>query len=327
VTRAQSAISSVGGASRRPPVWLVALAGLGAMLLVVVAVGRWADPQDEQAYWLAGQRLLAGQPLYDPTATPVTPYVFWYAPPLAQLMAPVSAILPSPVFRWAWTALLLGCLLAVARGRPLVALALVAFLPVALELQFRNVHLLLALILALAVLRWPWLFAVGAAIKVAPGLGIVYLLVQRRWREAAIAAAVGAGILAVSVALSPGAWSDFASVVVGGRASSDTSGLIPVIYPVRAAAGLVLTIVAARLRPAFGEPLLVVAIVLASPTLFPSALSMLIAIPLIVSVRRSEASRAGVSSIGGFGLLGLASSPLGASAGSSGGGSAGSRQP
>ena len=38
-----------------------------------------------------------------------------------------------------------------------------------------------------AIRRWPVLFAVGAAIKIAPGLGIVYLAARGRWRDAAIA--------------------------------------------------------------------------------------------------------------------------------------------
>ena len=156
---------------RLPPPALLVLAAVGGCLLLVVAANRWGSPQDEHAYWLAGQRLLAGAPLYDPTATAVTPYAYWYPPPLAQVMAPISAVLSSTQFSWAWTGLLLACLLWLGRGRPLVALALVAFVPVAVELWFLNVHLVLAAIVALAILRWPWMFALGAIIKLAPGPG------------------------------------------------------------------------------------------------------------------------------------------------------------
>jgi Glycosyltransferase family 87 len=252
---------------------------------VVVATTRWADPQDEHAYWLAGQRLLAGQPLYDPTASAVTPYAYWYPPPLAQVLAPVTALLPSSAFSWAWTALLLGCLLLLARGRPLLAFALVAFVPVAVELWFRNVHLVLAVVLALAILRWPWLFAIGAIVKLAPGLGLVYLALRGRWRELAIAVAVGAAVILVSVALDQGAWARFLDTVRA-RGPGDTSSFIPLPFAVRAAAGLVLTVVAARIRPQIGEPLLIVAVVVASPTLWVNALSMLAAIVLVVAVRR-----------------------------------------
>lgn len=274
---------------RVPPIGLVLLATIGAMVLVIVAMNRWAAPQDEHAYWLAGQRLLAGEPLYDPAATSITPYAYWYPPPLAQLLAPITAILPSTAFSWAWTGLLLACLLWLGRRRPLVALALIAFVPVAVELWFRNVHVVLAVIIALGVLRWPWMFAIGAHIKLAPGLGVVYLLVRRQWRDVGLAVAVGIGILVVSAVLGPGNWADFIATIRG-RGPADISGVLPIPYAVRAATGLALTVIAARRPPRFGEPLLVVAIVIASPTLWVDALSMLMAILPIIEHRRTVAN-------------------------------------
>lgn len=274
------------------------MAAIGGCLILVVAVNRWAAPQDEHAYWRAGQRLLSGAPLYDPMATSVTPYAYWYPPPLAQLMAPVSAVLPSEPFSWAWTGLLLACLLWLGRGRPLVALALVAFLPVAVELWFRNVHLVLAAIVALAILRWPWMFAVGAIVKLAPGLGIVYLLVRGRRRDAAIAVAVGLVVVLVSAILDPGAWTGFFEILRG-RGPADVSGLVPIPYVVRATAGLALTVIAGRLTPRIGEPLLVVAIVVASPTLWFDALAMLVAIVPVVWIRSLDRSETRDSEAGG----------------------------
>lgn len=193
-------------------------------------------------------------------------------------------MLPSAQFSWAWTELLLACLLWLGRGRPLVALALIAFVPVAVELWFLNVHLVLAAIVALAILRWPWLFAVGAIIKVAPGLGIVHLLVRRRWRDATIAVAVGLVVVVVSAIIDPGAWAGFVDTMRG-RGPGDISGLIPIPYLIRALVGLALTVVAGRLTPRIGEPLLIVAIVVASPTQWFDALAMLAAIVPVVWVR------------------------------------------
>jgi hypothetical protein len=213
-------------------------------------------------------------------------------------MAPISAVVPSEAFSWAWTLLLLVCLWYLADGRPLVALALVAYVPVATELGFRNVHLVLAVLVVLALRRWPILFAVGAAIKIAPGLGIVYLAVRGRWRDAAIAAGVGLVLLVASVALAPGAWADFIDILRA-RGPGDASSFVPIPYIVRAVAGLALAVVAGRLRPRIGEPLLVVAIVVALPTLWFTALSTLVAIvPLAaagslgrnVSIERASAS-------------------------------------
>jgi hypothetical protein len=264
---------------------LIVLAAVGAIFLVVVATSRWSSPNDEHAYWLAGQRLLTGAALYDPTATSITPYAYWYPPVVAQVVAPISAVVSSEAFSWAWTAILVVCLIWLAGGRPLVALALVAYVPVATELGFRNVHLILAVLIVLAIRRWPVLFAVGAAIKIAPGLGIVYLAARGRWRDAAIASVVGLVILVVSVALAPGAWADFVDILRA-RGPGDASSFVPIPYIVRAVVGLVLAIIAGRLEPRIGEPLLVVAIVVALPTLWFTALSTLVAlVPLLWASR------------------------------------------
>jgi alpha-1,2-mannosyltransferase len=286
------------GGRRLPPIGLVVLAAIGGCFLVIVALTRWGAPQDEHAYWLAGQRLLAGQPLYDSTATSVTPYAFWYPPPVAQAIAPITAILSSEAFSLAWTALLLSCLLGLGLGRPLVALALVAFIPVPVELWFRNIHLLLAAIVALGVVRWPWMFAVGAVIKLAPGLGIVYLVAGGRWRDAAIATLVGVAIVGLSVLFGPGLWTDF-SAMVQGRGAADISGVLAIPYAVRAAAGVALAVAAARIRPTLGEPLLVVAVVVAAPTLWVNALSMLVAIVPIAAWRHRATAGTGSFELSG----------------------------
>jgi Glycosyltransferase family 87 len=276
----------VGRLTMPSPV-LVALAAVGGVLLLVVAVNRWGIPSDEHAYWLAAQRLLNGEPLYDPTATIVTPYAYWYPPVVAQALAPIAAVLPSEAFTAAWTVLLLVCIWFLGGRTPLGGLALIAFLPVAVELWFRNIHLVLAVLLVLGIRRWPALFAVGASIKIAPGLGIVYLAAGGRWRAAGLATAVGLAILAVSVALSPDAWRQFIEIVMA-RGPGEANGFLAVPYGLRAVAGLVLAVVAGRLRPSLGEPLLVVAVTLALPTLWFTALSLLAAIVPLVLLRAGE---------------------------------------
>jgi hypothetical protein len=266
---------------KRDRLVLIVLAAIGASLLLVVAVNRWGAPADEHAYWLAGQRLLAGQPLYDPTATSITPFAFWYPPIVAQVMAPISVILPSWVFSAAWTVLMLVCVWWIAGRDVLVALALCAFPPVAVEFWSRNVHLIIAALLVLAIRRWGGWFAIGAAIKLAPGIGIVYLALRRRWRETGVALGVGVVLLAISVALSPDAWRQFADVMLA-RGPDDASTLLPIPYYARAIAGLILVVVAASIPPKWGEPLLVIGVVVALPTLWFTALSTLIAVvPLI----------------------------------------------
>lgn len=84
---------------------------------------------------------------------------------------------------------------------------------------------------------------------------------------------------------SPDAWRQFIDMLLA-RGPADVSGFLPIPYVVRALAGLVLAVLAARLRPSLGEPLLVVAIVTALPTLWTAALSTLVAVvPLLRSSR------------------------------------------
>ena len=266
----------------RPKPILLVLAAVGCALLFIVGVSHWGTPSDEFAYWLGAQRLAAGQPLYDQSATLVTPYAYLYPPPLAQVLAPFTHFLPDAVYVAAWTVLLLIALLYLGGWSPLRTLALVAWIPVAVELWFRNVHLLIAVLVVLGLRGRPWAFAVGAAIKIAPALGVVYFLSARRWRDALVAAGAGVGILAVSFVLAPGAWRDFVSFAEGAGAGS--AGLLPVPFWVRAMAGIILAVVAGRARPRVGELFLVLAITVANPSLFVTALSIPISIvPLLRS--------------------------------------------
>lgn len=269
---------------RTRPWWLLAAAGIGASLLVIVAVNRWGVPADEHAYWLAARRLIEGQPLYDPTVTIITPYAYLYPPPLAQALVPIAAVVPSWLFSAGWI-VLMGVALWWLAGRDVIrALALVAFLPVAVEFWFRNVHLFLAVLVVLGLRRWAGAFAVGAAIKIAPGLGIPYLALRGRWRPAVVSALVGLGILALSVVLSPEAWAqyvDFLRTVDPGQQSA----FIAIPFPVRAVAAAILVVIASRLDEWRGDVVLVGAITLALPSLWFTGLSLLIAAVPIIRAR------------------------------------------
>jgi hypothetical protein len=286
---------------RWPSIGLLLLAAIGAVLLYVVATTSWQTGSDELAYWRAAQRLVAGQPLYDPNATPVTPYAFWNPPPIAQLLAPLTGLFTPEQFTAAWTVLLLVCLWWLGGRSVAAGLALVAFLPVAVELRTRNMHLVLAVLTVLA-LRRSWVFWVPAtALKMSPILGAVYLLAAGRWRDALKVGVLGLAVLAVSVALSPGAWTDFVAVV-GGRAGSDGGALVAVPFWARFALGAVLAVAgglvtarcvagrAVRLGPwglgeRVGEVLLVVGLTVANPTLWATALSLLVAVVPLLRTR------------------------------------------
>ena len=274
------------GSRRFPSIGLVVLATIGTSLLAIIAATEWRHFNDEHAYWLAGARLAAGLPLYDPAAAPNTPFAYWYPPPLAQVLAPITTVLSADAFSVLWTILLLGCLWWLGGRNPFVALALVAFLPVAIELRVRNVHLLMAVLLVLA-LRRSWAFWVPlAAIKITPVLGCLYLAAAGRWRDALKVGVLGLAVLGISFGLGPDAWREFIDVV-GTRAGADGGSLVPIPFAVRFAAGAVLALVAGRVAlralergdsSRWGEVLLVVALTIANPTLWVTALSLLVAV-------------------------------------------------
>ena len=271
-----------------PAPGLLVLASIGAIFLLVVAVYRWPFPQDELSYYIGARRLIDGVPLYDPNATVVTPFAYRYPPPLAQFLVPFALVMSPEVFTACWTVVIVGCLWWMAGRNLWVMLALIAFPPVAVELWFRNVHLILAAMIVLALRRWSGWYAIGAAIKIAPGLGIAYLGAAGRWRPAGVSLAVGLGILTVSVALSPAAWQQFIDITLA-RGPLDQTGFVAVPYALRFAAGLVLALAAGRLRPRIGEPLLVIAITVALPTLWFTALATLVALYPVIRTGRVQA--------------------------------------
>jgi hypothetical protein len=281
-------------AGARPPIWLLVLAVVGGCLLLIVAVTRWGTPSDEFAYWLAGRRLLLGESLYDPAAQPGTPYAYFYPPPLAQVLAPFTTIVPDGVYVAAWTVLLLICLWWIAGRRLLVALALIAFIPVAVELWYRNIHLVLVVLIVLGLRASPVWLAIGTAIKGGPALALLYFVAARRYRDALVMGLAGLAMLIVSVAVSPDAWRRFIEVVAADAAGVGAS-IVPVPFAVRLvvaiAVALLAGVIAGRARPSppgrprepmrdirVAEAMLVVAFVLANPTLWVTSLSMLIAV-------------------------------------------------
>ena len=272
----------------RPSPALVLVAAIGAVLLAVVAVTWWPQFGDEHAYWTAAQRLVAGASLYDPGALANEPFAYWYPPVLAQVLAPLTLFVPAPVFTVAWTVLLVACVWWLAGRNVFVALALVAFLPVALELRVRNVHLLIAVLTVLA-LRRSWVFWIPAvAIKIGPVVGLVYLLAAGRWREAVMVGIAGLALVAVSVALAPVAWVGFLEIA-NQRAGSDAGGWFGVPDSARLGAGVILAALAGRRGGRGGEIALVIAILVANPTLWANSLSLLLAI--IPLSRQTEARR------------------------------------
>lgn len=224
---------------------------------------------DFSAYWAAGARLIRGLSPYQAfqlagTYSPQQQYLYLYPPPLAGAATPLAAAFTDDyrVAMWVWFAL--GAVLLVAavwavgqiehlperfellggrRGWLWLLIGAIAFPPVVAELVLGNVHLLLLGLLALTWLgvrradpRGDLMSGIGiglaAVIKVFPGLLVLWLLVTRRYRAAALALVVAA-IAAVATlpitGLQP--WLDYPRVLANlGPPVDTTDTLAPTVW-------------------------------------------------------------------------------------------------
>jgi len=203
-----------------PAFRIVAVLGVIAILtyvgLVIQSPGTRAHLLDLAAYRTAGLRVLRGVSLYDTPLIGHTRGVYEFVyPPFAALLFTPLAALNGVLFTIAGTvvnvAVLVGvvwlvlCLLGYRRDSRLTwfavfaACALLYCEPIRQTVIFGQINLvLLALVLGDLALpdraRWKGaLTGVAAGIKLTPAFFVIYLLVTRRWRAAAVAGAAFAG--------------------------------------------------------------------------------------------------------------------------------------
>ena len=269
--------SSLVLTSARTRTIFVIAAGLGLAVWAVV-VGTWLrDPGDGMAYWYAAERIRSGLDLYDPGASVSTPFAYWYPPFLAQLIVPFTFIVGPVVYLGTWTAIEVTALIYLVRRRPILVAIAPLFLPVAVELMYRNVHLALAALVVVGIRRSPALLGIGALVKAAPVVVIVYLACRRRYRDAAIATGTLLGVAAVSIAVAPDLWSAWWSTMTVRDAVGAGTGMVPIPYAARLVAAAGLAAAAGRRGGRYGDSLAAIAVVLALPTWWTSAFATLLA--------------------------------------------------
>ena len=190
---------------------------LGLALLAWFAAfgGSWIA-YDSYAYW---------------GVSPHTPYTFdlspdqygafRYSPASAQLCA-LFKLLPWPVFAIGWMAFLVFVFAWMGRRWTLAALV---FAPVAMDLYMGNIEVLLAAAI-LCSFRWPGAWSFVLLTKVTPGVGLLWYVVRREWRNLAVALGATAGVVAISFVLAPQPWLDWPRAILAGGGRPAPWGII-----------------------------------------------------------------------------------------------------
>src|SRR5262245_11967306 len=162
--------------------YLVCAGLLGVLRLMHVSP--WTIPQlDMHTYWAT--RAGYGYGL----SSPYEIGAYLYAPAFAQAIAPFT-VLAWPVFAAVWTALSAIAYVWLT-GR--WAFPLLFSFAVALELYLGQIDILIAAAVVIG-FRYPAVWAFPLLTKVAPGIGLLWFVFRREWRNLAIAVAATVAI-------------------------------------------------------------------------------------------------------------------------------------
>ena len=300
--------SGVAGTPAAPARLARAALPIVAILVLGVVLGGslWAASGagtlgfDFLAYHQAANRVLAGQPLYDPSVQQTGGFgLFYYPPPFVLAILPLAPLDPT-IATWTWVGLSLAAFLGGVALMPVaptvrwltILLAGLSW-PFAYAFKLGQVGPLLFLLFAVG---WRWLdrplalggsAAAGAIVKIQPGLVLAWALITRRWGAVAIGAVILGVAAAVATIVTGGltVWSDYVAVL---RNVSDPistphnftpgaiafqagvpEGVAAIIQYASVGLALVAVVVAARARPADASYLVaVVASQMLSPLLW-----------------------------------------------------------
>ena len=256
--------------------WGLAAVGLVVLALVVFGVIPYnLHPNDSHAYWAVDPS--------DPYrgAQLGAPDAFFYAPVVAQLLGPLTA-LPFDVFRVLWGALALGALAAAGALWTLIMPGVIE------DLVRGNIHILLAVAI-LAGFRVPGAWAGVLLTKVTPGIGLLWFAIRREWRALVQVAVVTGLIIAVSVVLGGARlWVDWIKLLATSAESPRTYtylGVAPPPLMVRLPLAAVVVAWGALTNRRWTVP---ISAFLALPVIWPSGFAVLaVAPPLWLADRQA----------------------------------------
>lgn len=261
----EGSLAARGWRNRHEIVGYALVAAIWAAIVVFAEpFGRlWGTGQDAYCYWFPT--------LADPYARSAwtDPIAYVYSPAFLQLLEPIRQ-LPWQAYIAAWTLILLGAVF-VLTGRRWFAAGVVLGL---MELAGGNIHLLLAAAMVLG-FRWPGTWALVLLTKITPGIGLLWFVVRREWRQLAIALATTAAIVAVSLAVLPNAWFQWAEVLTRIAGRDGTWAAVPIPFLLRLPFAIGIVVWGAWTGRRWTVP---VAGMLALPALWYGGLSMLLAV-------------------------------------------------
>jgi hypothetical protein len=262
---------------------------MGAYIFVLHAT---TDPAaDVHAYYEAGARLNAGEPLYEQSASVTGSHYYFYPPLLAVAFRPL-ALLPFETAAALWMGLMflsfVGSIwLAGVRNRWTWYVLGWLAAPIAWSLVIGQAHVLVMYLLTLGT---PFGLALAGHLKVFPALAAIFWLGRRDWPMLGRFVAWGAGLLALSFALEPSgtlAFLSFPSLeLVGEVTNLSPYAISPALWAVTVVALAIAALLFARTR--FGWFLALLLSVLAAPRLHLYQFSSLFAIRRVPTGSRDD---------------------------------------
>ena len=255
--RSRADLPGLGGWTLAGGIWF-------AIVVLSVPFGRsWRTGQEAFCYWIAD--LSVPYALSDWTS----PIAYVYSPAFLQAVSPLTR-LPWLAFIGVWTAILLLAVRFLS-GPRLFAIGLCLAI---IELVGGNISLLLAAAMVIG-FRWPAAWAFVLLTKVTPGIGLLWFVVRREWRQLGIALGATAAVIAVSAVIMPGAWLEWLTLLVSLAGRDGTSAAVPVPFLVRLPIAVAVVVWGARTNRRWAVP---VAGMLALPALWYGGLTMLLAV-------------------------------------------------
>jgi hypothetical protein len=244
----------------------------GLVFLVVLLVTAWRASDgvyDARAYWEAAR----GDPYAH--AGLGRPLAYHYSPAFLQLVGPLLA-LPFAAFLAVWYAINATSLVLTVRW--LLPFVLVTVF-VADDLVVGNIEVLMALAIVLG-FRWPAVWAFILLTKVTPGVGLLWFVVRREWRQLATALLSTAAVVVLSVILGGiDPWLRWAQVLQDNATAGADWPYLPVPLPIRLVIAAAVVVFGARTSRSWLVP---VSATIALPALWPVNFTLLVgAIPLV----------------------------------------------